>query len=72
MKPRKVFVCNMCMLNWYRYSVYQAFDSKDNMYFIAEPQQPGGGTKCADTLDELKNALMLDAMTRQKAIGKVR
>lgn len=73
MKPTKTFVCTLSTNGYNAHCVYLMENGKQS-YYIAEPIITGkdGVTRIADTLDELKAQLAIDAMANNRFWQKVR
>lgn len=56
MKLTKTYLYNITVGGFYQFRVFQVVDAHKQVYFIGEPVDRGG-TKLADTFEELKEKL---------------
>ena len=56
MKLTKTYLYNICVGNFYQFKVFEVVDAHYQIYYIGEPVGRGG-TKLADTIEELRAKL---------------
>lgn len=56
MKLTKTYLYNICVGNFYQFKVFEVVDAHKQTYYIGEPVDRGG-TKLANTIEELQKKL---------------
>jgi len=71
MKLTKTYLYNITVGGFYQFKVFKVVDAHYQIYYIGEPVGRGG-TKLADTIEELRAKLETEVPLLNKYAGKTR
>ena len=71
MKLTKTYLYNISVGEVYQFKIFEVIDAHKQVYYIGEPVDRGG-TKIADTVEELQTKLESEVPLLNSFIGRVR
>ena len=71
MKLTKTYLYNICVGGFYQFKVFEVVDAHKQVYYIGEPVDRGG-TKLADSVEELRKKLESEVPILNSFLRRVR
>lgn len=71
MKLTKTYLYNVSVGGFYQFKIFEVIDAHKQVYYIGEPVDRGG-TKLADTVEDLKKKLEAQVPLLNSFIGRVK